>query len=136
MLKKLTIIHIILVIIDLAIIPVVGFVSGFDSPSTFIATLCTLLLAYPIIYLVMMLFKEGLILEYDTPRFMPLCMVLTIIFGCLIWYLFFHVEHVFSQTIGLWYGSCLMALAVPYIVMKILDKFSDKNKGPKIVQNK
>ena len=38
MLKKLNIIHIVLIVIDLLIIPVVGFLNGFDTPDTFIAT--------------------------------------------------------------------------------------------------
>ena len=72
MLKKLNIIHIVLIVIDLLIIPVVGFLNGFDTPDTFIATLTTVLLAHPLIYLIMMVIKEAKILEYDTPRFMPL----------------------------------------------------------------
>ena len=35
-------------------------------------------------------------------------MVLTILLGCLIWYLFFHLDFVFANTIGLWYGVLLL----------------------------
>ena len=139
MLKKLNIIHLILVIIDILIIPVVGFSKGFLTPNTFIAVLVTVLLAYPMIYLIMMLIKEAKILTYDTPRFMPLCMVLTIIFGCAIWYAFFHIEHVFELRRMLWYSLVLLAFAIPNVVVNILDRVvkdkKDDNK-PKIIQNK
>lgn len=139
MLKKLNIIHLILLVIDLAIIPLVGFLQGFESPNTFIAVLCTVLVGHPMIYLILMLFKESLVLEYDTPRFMPACMVITILLGCLIWYLFFHLEMVFSETIGLWYGFTLLSLAIPYVVTRIMDKIASRKKpgnGPKIIRNK
>ncbi len=139
MLKKLNIIHLVLLIIDVAVIPLVGFLQGFDTPATFIATLCCLLVGHPMIYLIMMLFKESLILTYDTPRFMPLCMVLIILLGCLMWYLFFHLQFSFVQTIGLWYGCVLIALSVPYIITGIMTKIAGKKgngNGPKIIRNK
>ncbi len=141
MLKKINIIHIVLLVLDLAIIPIVGFLQGFDSPNTFIAVLCTVLIGHPMIYLVLMLVKEGLILEYDTPRYVPLCMVLTVLFGCLIWYLFFHLENmVFAQSIGLWYGCILISFALPIVIMKICEFVSSKKKsdgnGPKFIKNK
>ncbi len=51
MLKKLNIVHIILLCINFAIIPLVGFMRGFDTPETFIAVLVTVLLAHPLLYL-------------------------------------------------------------------------------------
>ena len=139
MLKKLNIIHIILLIIDLLIIPVVGFIKGFDTPNTFLTVLVTILLAYPLIYLVMMVIKEAKLITYDTPRFMPLCMVLTILLGCAIWYAFFHIEHVFEHRRLLWYSLVLLAFAIPNVVVNILDrvvKDKNNNNGPKIIKNK
>ncbi len=138
MLKKLNIIHIIILIIDLLVIPLVGFLKGFDSPHTFIAFLCTVLLGHPLIYLTMMLFKTSMVKEYEAPKYMPLCMVLTILFGCLIWYIFFNVEHIFIQNIGLWYGSGLLAFTIPIIIFYILEKINSKKKpnGPKFIKNK
>lgn len=141
MLKKLNIIHIILLVLDIAVIPVVGFLQGFDSPNTFIAVLCTVLIGHPMIYLVMMILKEWLILDYDTPRFLPLCMVLTVLLGCLVWYLFFHLkEIVFAQSIGLWYSLILISFAVPIVVLKVVQYISSKKKddgqGPKIIRNR
>lgn len=139
LLKKLNIIHLTLLIIDLAVIPLVGFIIGFLAPGTFIAVLVTLLVGHPMIYLIMMLFKESMVLEYDTPRFMPLCMVLTILLGCVIWYLFFHLDTIFAETIGLWYGGTLISLGAPYVVVKIVEKITSNKKpgnGPKIIRNK
>ena len=139
MLKKLNIIHIILIVLDLLIIPVVGFIKGFESPETFITILATILLAHPLIYLIMMVIKEAKLITYDTPRFMPLCMVLTILFGCAIWYAFFHIEHVFELRRMLWYSLVLLAFATPNVVVMILDKFVKNKKDddkPKIIRNK
>lgn len=139
MLKKLNIIHLVLLIIDLLIIPVVGFVKGFQTPDTFITVLVTVLLAHPLIYLIMMVIKEAKLITYDTPRFMPLCMALTIILGCVIWYAFFHIEHVFEHKRMLWYSLVLLAFTIPNVVVNILDRVvkdkKDDNK-PKIIQNK
>ena len=86
-----------------------------------------------------MVIKEAKLITYDTPRFMPLCMVLTILLGCAIWYAFFHIEHVFEQRRMLWYSLVLLAFATPNVVVNILDKVvknkKDDNK-PKIIQNK
>ncbi|MDE6408273.1 MAG: hypothetical protein K2K48_04990 [Anaeroplasmataceae bacterium] len=140
MLKKLNVIHIILLILDIAVIPIIGFIQGFESPDTFITVLATILLGHPLIYLIMMVVKTSMILDYEAPRFMPLCMILTILLGCLMWYCFFHVAFVFANTIALWYGLVLMAFAVPYIIFKILTWNADKNskdgQGPKIIRNK
>ena len=139
MLKKLNIIHIVLLIIDLLIIPVVGVLNGFDSPTTFIAVLCTVLMGHPMIYLIMMVIREAKILEYDTPRFMPLCMVLTIIFGCAIWYAFFHIEHVFEHRRMMWYSLVLLAFATPNVIVNVLDvvaKNKKKDNKPRIIKNK
>ena len=140
MLKKLNIIHLILLIIDLLIIPVVGVIKGFASPDTFIAVLSTVLLAHPLIYLIMMVIKEAKLITYDTPRFMPLCMVLTILLGCAIWYAFFHIEHVFEHRRMLWYSLVILAFATPNVVMFILDKVvgnkKNDNNTPKIIRNK
>lgn len=140
MLKKLNIIHIIILILDIAIIPIVGFLQGFKSPNTFITVLATVLLGHPLIYLIMMLVKTSIKLDYEEPRFMPLCMILTILLGCLIWYCFFHITFVFANTIGLWYALVLLAFAIPYIVFKVVtwvsDKKSKNGKGPKIIRNK
>ena len=54
MLKKLNIIHLILLIIVLLIIPVIGFVKGFESPDTFITVLAIILFGHPLLYLIMM----------------------------------------------------------------------------------
>ena len=139
MLKKLNIIHLVLLMIDLLIIPVVGFVKGFQTPDTFITVLVTVLLAHPLIYLIMMVIKEAKLITYDTPRFMPLCMALTIILGCVIWYAFFHIEHVFEHKRMLWYSLVLLAFTIPNVVVNILDRVvkdkKDDNK-PKIIQNK
>ena len=139
MLKKLNIIHLVLLMIDLLIIPVVGFVKGFQTPDTFITVLVTVLLAHPLIYLIMMVIKEAKLITYDTPRFMPLCMALTIILGCVIWYTFFHIEHVFEHKRMLWYSLVLLAFTIPNVVVNILDRVvkdkKDYNK-PKIIQNK
>ena len=138
MLKKLNIIHIVLIVIDLLIIPVVGFLNGFDTPDTFIATLTTVLLAHPLIYLIMMVIKEAKILEYVTPRFMPLCMVLTILLGCAIWYAFFHIEHVFEHRRLLWYSLVILAFALPVFIVNILDRVvkNKKDNKPRIIKNK
>lgn len=139
MLKKLNIIHTILLVIDLLIIPVIGFVSGFESPTTFITILLTILIGHPLIYLIMMVIKEAKILQYDTKRFMPLCMVLTILFGCGIWYAFFHIEHVFEQRRMLWYSLVILAFATPNVLVYILDKVVKNKKNddkPKIIRNK
>ncbi|MDE7095181.1 MAG: hypothetical protein K2O23_01725 [Anaeroplasmataceae bacterium] len=141
MLKKLNIIHIVLLILDVAIIPVVGFIQGFMSPNTFIAVLSTILLAHPLIYLIMMAIKVSMVPDYESPRFMPLCMVLTMLLGCLIWYCFFHITFIFINTIALWYGLVLLAFAIPYIVYKIVTwvtakKSNKKDQGPKIIRNK
>lgn len=138
MLKKLNIIHIVILIIDLLVIPLVGFLQGFDSPHTFIAFMCTLLLGHPLIYLIMMVIKTSKINEYEAPKYMPLCMVLTILLGCLIWYIFFNVEHIFIQNIGLWYGAGLLAFAIPIIIYNILERINarKKNNGPKFIKNK
>lgn len=141
MLKKLNIIQYVLMGICLLIILPVGFIKGFDTPETFITVLCCVLLGCPLIYLIMMLFRETFVLEYDTPRMMPFCMVSIILLGCLIWYLFFHVEHVFANSIGLWYGAVLLALAIPYMIMKLIDfilskKKNKNNNGPKFIKNK
>jgi hypothetical protein len=139
MLKKLNIIHLILLIIDVLVIPVIGFIHGFETPTTFITVLVTVLLAHPLIYLIMMVIKEAKILTYDTPRFMPLCMVLTILLGCVIWYAFFHIEHVFERRRMLWYSLVLLAFAIPNVLVNILDRVvknkKDDNK-PKIIRNK
>ena len=105
MLKKLNIVHIILLCINFAIIPLVGFMRGFDTPETFIAVLVTVLLAHPLLYLIMMLIKAYLIDSYEAQKFMPLCMVLTILLGCLLWYCFFHrkIRYYFINTI--WNGK-------------------------------
>lgn len=140
MLKKLNIVHIVILILDLAIIPIVGFVGGFDSPDTFIASLATVLLGHPLIYLIMMVIKTSLVTEYDAPRFMPLCMILTILLGCLIWYCFFHISFVFADTIALWYALVLLAFAIPYFIYKLVSYVSEKKskdgQGPKIIKNK
>ena len=139
MLKKLNIIHLVLLILILLVIPVIGFVKGFDSPDTFIAVLVIILFGHPLLYLIMMVIKEAKLITYDTPRFMPLCMVLTILLGCVIWYAFFHIEHVFEQRRMLWYSLVLLAFATPNVVVNILDRVvkdkKDDNK-PKIIQNK
>lgn len=140
MLKRLNIIHIILLVLDIAIIPLIGFLQGFESPNTFITVLVTVLLAHPMIYLIMMLFKTSMVSDYEAPRFMPLCMVLTILLGCLIWYCFFHIDFVFASTIALWYGLVLLAFAIPYLVFKLVTWISEKKQkngqGPKIIRNK
>lgn len=140
MLRKLNIIYITLVILDVAIIPIVGFLQGFEMPATFIASLATVLLAHPLIYLIMMVVKTSMVDEYEAPKYMPLCMVLMILFGCIIWYCFFHMTFVFANTIGLWYGILLLSVAVPYFVYKILSYIASKKKkdqnGPKIIRNK
>ena len=137
MLKKLNIIHLILLIIDLLITVIISLINGFNSPITFVTVLCALLFGHPLIYLIMMLFKESLILEYDTPKYMPLCMALTILLGCLIWYMFYNVDHVFTQTIGLWYGSILLAFSIPVFIVRIVEKLKkDKkdNNSPKFIK--
>ena len=139
MLKKLNIIHLILLITILLIIPVIGFVKGFESPDTLITVLAVILLGHPLLYLIMMVIKEAKLITYDTPRFMPLCMVLTILLGCAIWYAFFHIEHVFEYRRMLWYSLVLLAFATPNVVVSILDKVVKNKKDddkPKIIQNK
>ena len=140
MLKKLNIIHVVLLILVVAVIPVVGFIQGFDSPNTFITAVGMILLGHPLIYLIMMVVKTSMVLDYEAPRFMPLCMILTILLGCLIWYCFFHITFSFANTIALWYGLALLAFAIPYIIFKIVtwitDKKSKDGQGPKIIRNK
>lgn len=137
MLKKLNIIHIVLLVLLVCVIPLVGFLQGFSSPNTFIAVVCTVLLGHPLLYLLFMIIKEWVLKDSNVPRFAPLCMVITLLLGCLIWYCFFHIEHIFSQTIELWYSLAILAFAVPIIVTKILEKvLKDKGNGPKIVRNK
>ena len=139
MLKKLNTIHLILLVLILLVIPVIGFVKGFQSPDTFVTVLAIILFGHPLLYLIMMVIKEAKLITYDTPRFMPLCMVLTILLGCVIWYAFFHIEHVFEHRRMLWYSLVLLAFATPNVVVNILDRVvkdkKDDNK-PKIIQNK
>ena len=139
MLKKLNTIHLILLVLILLVIPVIGFVKGFQSPDTFVTVLAIILFGHPLLYLIMMVIKEAKLITYDTPRFMPLCMVLTILLGCVIWYAFFHIEHVFEHRRMLWYSLVLLAFATPNVVMSILDKVVKNKKDddkPKIIQNK
>lgn len=136
--KKLNIVHIILLCINLAIIPLVGFIRGFDTPETFISVLVTVLLAHPLLYLIMMLIKTYVIDAYEAPKFMPLCMVLTILLGCLLWYCFFHITFNFATTIALWYGLVLLAFSIPYCIYKLVTFISEKrsknSKGPKFIK--
>ena len=139
MLKKINTIHLILLVLILLVIPVIGFFKGFQSPDTFVTVLAIILFGHPLLYLIMMVIKEAKLITYDTPRFMPLCMVLTILLGCVIWYAFFHIEHVFEHRRMLWYSLVLLAFATPNVVVNILDRVvkdkKDDNK-PKIIQNK
>lgn len=139
LLKKLNILHIALLVLDAVVVLVLGFILGWSTPPFFIAILVGLLLVHPLIYLILMLMKESMVLEYDTPRFAPACMVFTLLAGCLIWYLFFHIEFQFSYWINAWYASILLAFSLPMIICKILQKRSDEkrrnSKGPKVVRN-
>ena len=70
---------------------------------------------------------------------MTLCMVLTIIFGCGIWYAFFHIEHIFEHKRMLWYSLVLIAFATPNVVVNVLDVIVKNKKNdnkPKIIKNK
>lgn len=141
MLKKLNIIEYVLFAIDAIAVLVVGFIQGFSSWNTYIAVVCGLLLAYPLIYLIMMVVKTSMINDYEEPRFMPLCMILIILLGCLIWYCFFHIPFMFAKTIALWYALALLALTIPYFIYKLLTYITNKKKNnsndkPKIIKNK
>ena len=138
MLKKLNIIYGILLGLMLCLIPLIGFLYGFASPTLFITVLCVVLLGHPILYLVILLIKEAKIFTYDSPPFAPLCMVITVLGGCLLWYLFYHIEFNFSYWIYLWYGCVLLVFAVPIIVFKIIALFRSKksDKGPKMMVRK
>lgn len=141
MLKKLNIIEYVLFAIDAIAVLVVGFIQGFSSWNTYIAVVCGLLLAYPLIYLIMMVVKTSMINDYEEPRFMPLCMILIILLGCLIWYCFFHIAFIFAKTIALWYALALLALTIPYFIYKLLTYITNKKKNnsndkPKIIKNK
>lgn len=137
--KRLNIIHIILVVLDVIAIPVSGFLCGWSTPAFFVATLSCVAIIHPLLYLIMMLVREFTNINNETPRYAPACMVLTLLAGCLVWYLFFHLEFNFAQTIGLWYGSVLLVFAIPMIVTHIMDKVikkEDETKGPKIIRNR
>lgn len=137
MLKKLNNIHLALLIIILLFIPVVYIFYGWDSPNLFIAVLVCLLLAHPILYLVMMLIKEAKVLEYDTPKYAPICMGITIILGCIIWYGFFHLDFIFIHWISFWYGAVLIAFSLPIVVCQIISRILEKRKnsnGPKFIK--
>ncbi|MDE5867316.1 MAG: hypothetical protein K2H02_00050 [Anaeroplasmataceae bacterium] len=54
-------------------------------------------------------------------------------------FLFFHLDIIFAETIGLWYGGTLISLGAPYVVVKIVEKITSNKKpsnGPKIIRNK
>ena len=136
MIKKLNNIHLALEIIILLIIPLVLFLTSWDDPNLFVTVLVCLLLAHPLLYLVMMLIKESKVLEYDTPKYAPICMGITILLGCVIWYAFFHIEFIFVQWISFWYGCVLIAFSLPIVVCHILSKIfaKKKNNGPKFIK--
>ena len=69
MLKKLNIIYGILLGLMLCLIPLIGFLYGFASPTLFITVFCVVLLGHPILYLVILLIKEAKIFTYDSPPF-------------------------------------------------------------------
>lgn len=136
---KYKIAYAVLLILDLTIIPIVGFIQGFDTPATFIAVLCTVLFGHPLIYFILLLIKVFKSIEEINTHYFPLAMGLSIILGCLIWYLFYHVDFVYTSTISLWYGSVLLALSIPILIAKIVDKVMSKKKpdnGPKFIKNK
>ncbi len=140
MLKKLNLIEYILFAIDAIVVLIIGFVQGFDSWHTYIAVVCGLLMAYPLIYLIIMVIKTSIVNDYEEPRFMPLCMILIIILGCLIWYCFFHITFIFADLIALWYALVLLAFTIPYFIYKLLTYITNKKKKnndkPKILRNK
>lgn len=136
MLKKYNLIHLILLILDVCIIPIVGFISGFDSPNVFIATLCCLFFIHPIIYMIMLIIKESKVRDYFGPKFAILNMGLTAIIGCVIWYCFYHINFVFINTIQLWYGILCISFVIPFFIEKLFEYIAKKKNDnrPKIVK--
>lgn len=137
MIKKLNVIHIVLEVLVLSSILVVILIGGFVSPLLFNTLLISLLLVHPMLYLVMMVIKEASDINYDTPKLAPVCMGLTILLGCLIWYLFYHLDHSFIKTYTLWYGVILLAFAIPMLICNLISRFKkeDEEKGPKFIKN-
>ena len=136
MLKKLNYIHLALEIVNFSVILIVMIISGYDSPNLFITALVCLLLVFPILNLLFVLIKEAKILEYNSSKMFSTCMSSMVLLGCLIWYLFFHLEFNYLQTLGLWYGCLLLAFALPILVCDIIGRKKDKNSnGPKFIQN-
>ena len=137
MLKKLNTIHLVLEILVFLLLPLGFILWGINSPSTFVMVLVSLLLAHPLVYLVMMLIKEAKVIEYDSQGLSAVCMGSTILLGCLIWYLFFHLEFNYASTITLWYGIVILAFSLPVIICYILAMVAEKKKGkggPKFIK--
>ncbi len=138
MLKRLNIIYGILAGCLAVTLLVLGFVFGWKTSEAFVSTLGLLLLAHPLLYLIMMIVKEAKISEYQTPKFVPICMLITILGGCAIWYLFFHLEFDFDFWVGLWYGCVLLVFSLPMLIGYLVNRFhSPKNsEGPKIIRRR
>ena len=137
MLKKLNVIHLISEVIIFAIAIIVFLVLGYMNPNSFITVLVVSNLIHPIVYMIMAAIKEAKVMDYSTSRFIPLCMGLTAILGCVIWYFFFNLEFKFTNTISLWYGVLLLSVLLPMLLTYFLKiHFENKkgHQGPKIIR--
>ena len=135
MVKKLNYIHLALEIVNFSVIPIMLFIKGINSPEVFITFLVCLLLVYPILSLLFMLVKEAKIVEYDTPKMFPVRMSLYVLIGCLIWYLFYHIDFNYANTLSLWYGGLALGFVLPIFVCEVIEKINDKKKknGPRFI---
>jgi len=135
--KKLNYIHLALEIVNFSVIPIMLFIKGINSPEVFITFLVCLLLVYPILSLLFMLVKEAKIVEYDTPKMFPVRMSLYVLIGCLIWYLFYHLDFNYANTLSLWYGGLALGFVLPIFVCEVIEKINDKKKknGPRFINN-
>lgn len=137
MIKKLNLIQIVLEVLILVLIPLWFIIWGVNSPTTYIMTLFCLLIVHPIVYSIFLVIKEAKIMDYDSPKYVLVCMGITLLLGCVIWYLFFHLSFSFLNTISLWYALMLFAFSLPIVIVYLLAIFIGKknNKGgPKFIK--
>lgn len=137
MLKKLNYIHLALEIINFSIIPITLILKGYTSVELFITTLVCLLMVYPILSLVFMIIKEAKIVEYDTPKMFPVRMSSYVLIGCLIWYLFYHLQFNYLNTLSLWYSALALGFVLPIFICQLVDKIMNKKRknGPRFISN-
>ena len=137
MIKKLDRIHLTLEMINFFVILIVLGIKGMDSPILFITALVCLMLVYPFLTLISTLIKEAKVIEYDSSKYIMICMSVIILIGCLMWYLFFNLNFNFINTIMLWYGFLFLGFSLPQFIWYLISKKIDKKKenGPRFIKN-